>query len=353
MLVHRQEPLNAEPPREALAAPLTPVDSCYVRCHGPVPRIDAAAWRLTVDGLVERELELSLDDLRERFARREVVATLQCAGNRRAGLKAVRDISGEDPWGPGATATARWTGVSLADVLAEAGLRPEAAHVGFAAPDVSPLTDPPQAYGGSIPVAKATSEEVLLAWAMNGRPLPAVHGAPLRVVVPGWIGARSVKWLRQVSALAAPSGNYFQATAYRLLPPDAGPSAAGPGEGISLGPIPVNCDFTAPEDGARVPAGPVEVCGYAFAGDGRSVARVDVSPDGGRSWVPARLDEQKSPWAWRHWRATIEPPEGEVEVLARAWDCTGALQPERPEHLWNPKGYANNSWARIRLACGG
>lgn len=349
MVVHKRDPLNAEPPREALAEPLTPVESCYVRCHGPVPEIDAAAWRLTVGGLVQRELELSLDDLRVRFPRREVVATLQCAGNRRAGLMAVREIPGEDPWGPGATATVRWAGVSLVDVLGEAGPQREAAHVAFAAPDVSPLADPPQEYGGSIPVAKATSPEVLLAWEMNDGPLPAVHGAPLRVVVPGWIGARSVKWLRRIIALAEPSRNYFQATAYRVLPPGADPAKAGPGEGISLGPIALNCDFASPEDGARIGPGPVEVRGYAFAGDGRSVARVDVSPDGGRSWVLARLGEQQSPWAWRHWCATIEPPEGEAEVLARAWDSAAALQPERPEHLWNPKGYANNSWARIRL----
>lgn len=350
MIVHERDPLNAEPPRTALATPITPVDGCYLRCHGPVPEdAGAADWRVTVDGLVDRALELSPADLWHRHPRREIVATLQCAGNRRAGLAAVREIPGEDPWGPGATATVRWAGVSLADVLREAGLRPEAAHVAFAAPDVSPLADPPQAYGGSIPVAKATSPEVLLAWEMNGEPLPRAHGAPLRVVVPGWIGARSVKWLRRISALAEPSRNYFQATAYRVLPPDADPSRAGPGDGISLGPIALNCDFAEPEDGALVGPGPVEVRGYALAGDGRSVARVDVSPDGGRTWVLARLDDPQSPWAWRQWHATIEPPRGTVEILARAWDSTGALQPERPEHLWNPKGYANNSWARIHL----
>lgn len=350
MLVHERDPFNAEPPRAALAGRrTTPADTFYSRNHGPIPEVDAAGWRLAVDGLVERPLELSLDGLRERFAEHEVTATLQCAGNRRAGLAEVRDIPGEDPWGPGATSTARWSGVRLADVLAEAGLRPEAAHVAFAAPDVSRLADPPQEYGGSITVGKAVRPEVLLAWAMDGRPLPRVHGAPLRAVVPGWIGARSVKWLTRVTALAEPSGNYFQATAYRVLPPGAAPAE---GAGISLGPIAVNCDILRPDDGARVPPGPTEITGYALAGDDRTVARVDVSLDGGRTWTQAILDPDASPWTWRHWRVALDLPAGDVEVTARAWDSTGAVQPESPAHLWNPKGYANTSWARVHLICG-
>ncbi|WP_243274281.1 sulfite oxidase [Streptomyces albus subsp. chlorinus] len=354
MVVHEREPFNAEPPRGALGEEeLTPLDTFYVRNHGPVPALDPAAWRLTVDGLVERPLELSLDALRERFEEAEVVATLQCAGNRRAGLADVRDIPGEDPWGPGATSTARWSGVRLADVLAAAGLLPQAAHIAFAAPDVSTIPDPPQPYGGSVPVAKACSAEVLLAWAMNGRPLPPVHGAPLRVVVPGWIGARSVKWLQRVTARREPSDAYFQATAYRLLPADADPAHAGPGDGISLGPIALNCDILRPgQQHTRLPAGPTEVVGYALAGDDRTVARVDVSLDGGLTWTQADLAPRPARWTWQLWRTTVELPPGEAEITVRAWDSTGATQPESPAHLWNPKGYANNSWARLRLVCG-
>lgn len=350
MLVHQREPFNAEPPRTALAGHrTTSPDAFYVRNHGPIPGIDPAAWRLTVDGLVRHRLELSLEQLRERFDEVEVTATLQCAGNRRAGLIDVRDIPGEAPWGPGATATARWSGARLADVLDHAGLRPGAAHVAFAAPDVSPLADPPQPYGGSVPTGKALGPEVLLAWAMDGRPLPRIHGAPLRVIVPGWIGARSVKWLTRVTARAEPSGNYFQATAYRVLPAEADPGRAGPGDGISLGPIALNCDILSPDDGAHLPPGPTQITGYALAGDDRTVARVDVSLDGGRSWAQADLDAGHDPWMWQHWRTTVNLPGGEVEVTARAWDSTGAAQPESPAHLWNPKGYVNNSWARIHL----
>ncbi|TDC65907.1 sulfite oxidase [Actinomadura sp. GC306] len=352
MVVHDHDPFNAEPPRTALAGHrTTPHDTFYSRNHGPAPEIDPAAYRLTVDGLVRDPLDLSLDQLRERFEEVEVTATLQCAGNRRTGLMEVRDIPGEEPWGSGATATAHWTGVRLADVLVHAGLHPEAAHIAFAAPDVSPLPDPPEPFGGSITTAKAMSPEVLLAWTMNGEPLPQIHGAPLRVVVPGWIGARSVKWLTHITAQAEPSANYFQATAYRVLPPEADPRTSGPGEGISLGPIALNCDILSPDDGAQVPPGPTRITGYALAGDDRTVARVDVSLNGGGTWTQANLDAADEPWAWQHWHTTLDLSPGEVEITARAWDSTGALQPESPAHLWNPKGYINNSWPRIHLNC--
>src|SRR5258708_30111431 len=152
LVVHEEEPLNAETPRATLAeGPLTATDAFYVRGHGAVPEIDPTSWRLRVHGLVERELDLSLTTLREAFREHEVTATLQCAGNRRAGLIAIRDIPGEAPWGPGATGTARWTGVALADVLALAGPLSEAAHVGFDAADLSSEAQPSQPFGRSIP----------------------------------------------------------------------------------------------------------------------------------------------------------------------------------------------------------
>jgi sulfite oxidase len=347
MVVHEVDPYNAETGVAALAeAPVTATDAFYVRSHGAVPEIDARAWRLRVHGLVGRELELSLETLREALPERSVTATLQCAGNRRAGLVAVRDIPGEAPWGPGATGTATWSGVALNDVLALAGPLPDAAHVGFEGADRSEEAKPPQRFGGSITLAKACRPEVLLAWAMNGEPLPPVHGAPLRVVVPGYIGARSVKWLERIELRAEPWDGYFQHVVYRLLPEDG---TVGPGEGMPLGIVALNSDVLSPADGETVPAGPVEVRGYAFAGGERYVTRVDVSLDGGAGWTQAELLEDLGPWAWRHWRAVLAPEPGEHEILVRAWDSSAATQPEDEAALWNPKGYVNNARPRIRI----
>jgi sulfite oxidase len=346
LVVHQHEPFNAETGVVSLGDSVTHADAFYVRGHGSVPEIDPDAWRLRVHGMVERELSLSLATLREAFGERTVTATLQCAGNRRAGLMALRDIAGEAPWGPGATGTARWTGVALADVIALAGPHRDASDVGFEGADVCPEAQPVQQFGGSIPLDKASRAEVLLAWAMNGEPLAPVHGAPLRVVVPGYIGARSVKWLERIELRSEPWTGYFQHVVYRLVPPDETP---GPGVGMPLGLVALNSDILSPRDGDAVVAGPVEVRGYAFAGGDRHVARVDVSIDAGANWTQAKLMEDLGRWAWRHWRITVDLPPGEHEVIVRAWDSSAATQPEHDAALWNPKGYVNNACPRIRI----
>jgi sulfite oxidase len=347
MIVHEQEPFNAETsPAALIERPVTATDAFYVRSHGDVPEPDVDGWRLQVEGAVERELHLSLETLREAFRERHVTATVQCAGNRRAGLIAIRDIPGEAPWGPGATGTAIWSGASLADVLELARPTAEAAHVGFEGGDLSPEAKPAQLFGGSIPLHKATRPEVLLAWSMNGEPLPAVHGAPLRVVVPGYIGARSVKWLRRIELGPRPWPGYFQRVVYRLVPEDGVP---GPDVGMPLGLIALNAAVLSPVDGASVAAGAVDVRGYAFAGGDRSVERVDVSTDGGASWSPATLLDDLGRWAWRQWRITLDLPPGEHRILVRGWDSSAATQPEDEAALWNPKGYVNNARPEITV----
>ncbi|HEX8854015.1 MAG TPA: sulfite oxidase [Thermoleophilaceae bacterium] len=347
LIVHQAEPFNAETPPAALAeGPVTATDAFYVRGHGPVPDLDPSAWHVRVHGLVERTLEVSIGTLREAFQERELTATLQCAGNRRAGLVSIRDIPGEAPWGPGATGTATWTGVALVDVLALAGPLREAAHVGFEGADLCSQAKPSERFGGSIPLDKACRPEVLLAWGMNGEPLPPLHGGPLRVVVPGYIGARSVKWLERIEVRSTPWHGYFQDVAYRLLPEDGRP---GPGAGMPLGLVALNADVLSPADGATVTAGPVVVRGYAFAGGERHVARVDVSLDGGASWSQAELLDDLGRWAWRHWRTAVELEPGEHEIVVRAWDSSAATQPEDEAALWNPKGYVNNARPRVRI----
>ena len=346
LIVHESEPFNAETGLSSLGKAVTDTDAFYVRGHGTIPETDQDSWRLQVAGLVERELSLSFETLREAFRERTVTATLQCAGNRRAGLVAIRDIPGEAPWGPGATGTATWTGVALADVLALARPLPPASDVGFEGADLSPEVEPAERFGGSIPLDKASRPEVLLAWAMNGERLTPVHGAPLRVIVPGYIGARSVKWLERIEVRSEPWAGHFQHVVYRLVPADEAP---GPGVGMPLGLVALNSDVLSPRDGETVRAGPVEARGYAFAGGDRYVARVDVSIDGGANWRQAQLLDDLGRWAWRQWRITLNLAAGEHEILVRAWDSSAATQPDDEAGLWNPKGYVNNARPRIRV----
>jgi sulfite oxidase len=342
LTIHELEPLNAEPSRAALAeAPVTPTDAFYVRNHGPVPEHDGA---FTIGGLVARELTLTLDELKRDYPAQELAVTLQCAGNRRIDLMAVEAIPGESPWGPGATGTARWRGARLADVLARAQPSEQACHVGFEGADPSSEVD--ELYGSSIPLRDVAAHEVLLAYEMNGEPLPPVHGGPLRAIVPGYIGARSVKWLTRVELRTTPWDGHYQSTAYRLVPRGVEP---GRHVGYPLGLIAVNSDVLVPEAGAVLEAGPTEARGYAFAGGRRQVERVDVSLDGGGSWVQAELGEDLGEWAWRLWRTTLELEPGEHEITVRAWDSAAGTQPEDPAGSWNPKGYANNAWGRVKV----
>lgn len=348
-VVHEREPFNAETaPADLVASVITSTAAFYSRNHGAMPEVDVDAWSLVVDGLVASPQRLSLAELQDgRFPVRRETATLQCAGNRRRGLIEVRDIPGEAPWGPGATGTAVWEGVALADVLAAAAPVGGASDVAFVGLDRSEEADPPQPFAGSIPLRKAQRPEVLLAWSMNGEPLPVAHGAPVRVVVPGFVGARSVKWLDRVEVRDRPSDGFFQDVVYRLLPEGA---EAAPGAGIPLGEVALNAAILQPRDGDALPLGPTTVRGYAFAGGERRVARVDVSVDGGGRWVQADLGEDLGRWAWRRWSCDVDLPAGPVELVARAWDSAGASQPERPGPLWNPKGYVNNAWSRVRVA---
>lgn len=339
--VWAEEPYNAEPPLAALDGhALTPTGLFYVRSHGSVPELDPASHRVVVDGLVERPLDLGLEELRERFPEHDLVASLQCAGNRRAELVAEREIPDEIPWGPGTIGTARWTGVPLAAVLAAAGVAPEARHVAFTGADT---VAEDAGFGGSVPLTAARG--ALLAWAMNGAPLLPAHGAPLRAVVPGHVGARSVKWLTRVEVRADPSPNHFQQRSYRLVPP----GGEDPATGLMLGEFPVNAAIATPADGAELAAGPTTVTGWAIGGGLRPLARVDVSADGGATWTAADLGEDLGPAAWRWWSARVDLSPGDHELTARAWDESAATQPERSGPLWNLKGYMSSAWPRVAV----
>ncbi len=350
ILVRQERPLNAGPtPEQLRRAFLTESSAFFVRNHGDVPMVERDLYRLTLGGLVRKPLKISLDEL-ERLSKVAVTATLQCAGNRREEMMAVKPIPNELGWGNEAVSTAEWKGVPLREILKAVEPLPEAKHVAFAGLDETERHGHVFNFGGSIPLDKALSSEVLLAWEMNGEPLPPAHGAPLRVVVPGYIGARSVKWLSSITLQEQPSDNYFQAVAYRLFPPGVDHTNVDWDSGLMLGPFNVNSLILSPDQGQALAAGPVTVRGFAFAGE-REVARVDVSTDGGRTWTVAEFGPEHSRWAWRFWEARLDLPAGEHEIVCRAWDTAAQTQPEHPAQVWNFKGYMNNSWHRVRVVC--
>lgn len=349
-LVRQSSPLNGGPAPEWVTRGFTtPNELFFVRNHGDVPGVDPEAYRLILDGLVRRPLSLSLDEIRH-FPKSTVAATLQCAGNRRLEMMAVEPIKNELPWGTEAVSNAVWGGVPLRDLLAAAEPRSRARHAAFLGLDETERHGHRFCYGGSIPLEKALRPEVLLAYEMNGEPLPPVHGAPLRVVVPGYIGARSVKWLSAITLQDKPSDNYFQSKAYRLFPQAMRAETVDYGQGMMLGDFPVSSVICSPLEGETLAAGTVTVKGWALAGGGRTVERVDVSADGGRTWTVAALSES-GPWTWRLWEAALDLPAGSHELLCRAWDSAAHTQPEHPAQVWNFKGYVNNAWHRVRVTC--
>lgn len=350
LLIRQESPFNAGPPPEEMRRSfVTPNDLFFVRNHGEIPAVDPASFRLEVKGEVRRALVLSLADLAE-FPRHEVIATLQCAGNRRSELAAAQPIPNELPWESEAVSNARWTGIRLADVLEAAGPAASARHAAFCGLDDTERHGHRFHFGGSIPLDKAMQREVLLATEMNGEPLPPIHGYPLRVVVPGWIGARSVKWLHKIQLQATPSDNYFQAVAYRLFPASVGPDNVVWQEGTMLGEQAVNALVTMPQPGEAVRAGTVRFAGIALAGGGRRVERVELSSDGGRHWTKAELAAEEETWAWRFWEATLTLAAGEHEIAVRAWDSASQTQPPSVDQVWNFKGYMNNAWARVAIS---
>ncbi|MDX2161336.1 MAG: molybdopterin-dependent oxidoreductase [bacterium] len=344
------DPLNGGAESSALVeTPITPTARFFVRSHGAVPHIDPAAYRLTVEGVSPRPYILSLADLDAKFERVELAAVLQCAGNRRVEMQQIAPIPGELIWDREAVSNGVWSGFRLRDVLFAAGVEGghfDGWHAAFIGADECEKDGDTFLYGGSIPLEKALAPETLLADRLNGAPLPPDHGYPLRVFVPGYIGARSVKWVTRIVVQPTPSTNYYQAQAYKLFPSHVQPETADWDSALMLGELAVNAAIAEPQDRAIVPPGRVTIKGYALSG-GRGVARVDVSTDGGATWVQAALHGDDLPFAWRLWSAGFDLPEGDYQVTARAWDTAANTQPE--QIIWNFKGYMNNACPKIRL----
>ncbi len=358
IIVFEAEPFNAGPPVKNIAdAFITDTALFYVRNHGNIPEIAAKDFTLEIGGMVGKKLKLSFAELKKNFKTHTITATMQCAGNRRDEMIEVKEIPGETPWLANAISCAKWRGVRLADVLEAAGVKNGARHVAFDGADEI-TKNVHTNFGGSISLKKAMADEVLLAFEMNGKPLLPIHGAPLRVVVPGYIGARSVKWLTKITVQKEPSENHFQAAAYKIFPPNINKQNVDWSKGLTLGEALINSVICEPADGAEIKAGKTMLRGYATSGGGRSVERVDVSIDGGANWLEAdllepnkdaQIESNERDWTWQFWQCEVELKPGTRELIVRAYDASANTQPENIAPLWNFKGYMNNGWHKIKV----
>ena len=343
LIVRSTRPEDFETPVHLLDSWITPNDLFFVRSHFYTPTIDALSWRLQVDGEVESVLLLTLDDIR-RMPSTTVTATLECAGNGRAFFDP--PVAGVQ-WERGAVGTAVWTGVRLGDILDRARAKSSTRYIWLDGADLGIGAAPD--FIRSLPVDKAMQRETLLAYEINGEPLPVSHGFPLRALVPGWEGAYSVKWLTHVQCSPRDHDGPFVQSGYRYPRVPVAPGAVVPvADTVALRELAVKSVLTAPASNATVSAGtPLRIAGFAWAGEA-DISRVEVSLDNGRTWVPAQLGHDQARYAWRQfeyvWRMPIP---GSHVVLSRATDARGATQPVVPD--WNPAGYVWNAIDRVRV----
>ncbi|XP_066527820.1 sulfite oxidase, mitochondrial isoform X2 [Hoplias malabaricus] len=368
LVVNSSKPFNGETPPSLLTdSYITPSALFFKRNHLPVPQVDPAKYKLQLEGLPEGTVSLTLDDLKSRFPKHTVTATLQCAGNRRSDMNKIKQVKGLN-WGVGAIGNATWSGARLRDVLSFYGFGPEVAakarHVQFEGLDQDTTGTP---YAASIPLSKAVSEEgdVLLAYEMNGEDLPADHGYPVRVVVPGIVGARNVKWLGKIVVSEEESKSHWQQNDYKGFSPGTDWDTVDFKSAPAIQELPVQSAITWPEEGSTVDHSMKEVTlkGYAWSGGGREVVRVDVSLDGGKTWHVAELQNSETgqkpgpppppgrAWAWKLWEITIPLPEGaqELELVCKAVDSSYNSQPDTVSPIWNLRGVLSTAWHRVKV----
>jgi Sulfite oxidase and related enzymes len=327
--------VNAETPLELLTDYLTPNELFFVRSHW-IPRTpDPKRWRLTIDGEIGRPAQFTLSDLKK-LPSAEATCVLQCAGNGR-GLYSP-PLPGVQ-WRYGAAGNARWSGVRVRDVLERAGVKAGAKHLHTFGSDDPPGKVPP--FHRSVEIEKVVADGIL-AFAMNGEPLPVAHGAPIRLVVPGWAGDHWMKWLVRLSPQAEPQKGFYMETAYRYpLSPGAPGVAFKPEEMAPVTELSVKSNITTAPKKAKAGRA-YEVRGFAFSG-ATDVARVEISDDDGATWQEATLDPRHDAYSWRLWSHRWTPSRaGALRLCARATDIRGTVQPR--EATWNQSGYLHNAW---------
>jgi DMSO/TMAO reductase YedYZ molybdopterin-dependent catalytic subunit len=326
IITRQKDPDNVEFPFSTLNSFLTPNEQFYVRTHFEVPHIKPSSWRLKVEGLVERPFEIGYDELRK-MPSHTLTALLECSGNSRVFLKppqlGIR-------WELGGVSNAEWTGVRLADVLERAGVKEGASEVILDGADKgqmrapNPKTPGVITYSRSLPLKKARRPEVLLAYRMNGKDLPAAHGAPVRALVAGWYGMASVKWLQRIVVTDRPYQGFFQTFMYTVWERRHGVANLVP-----VSDIQVKAEIARPVAAEVVPVkSSYRIFGAAWAGESE-VRKVEVSTDGGKMWSEARLLDKPVPYAWRFWEYQWRTPDqpGRHTLLARATDAQGRRQP--------------------------
>ncbi|TKR58740.1 hypothetical protein L596_030149 [Steinernema carpocapsae] len=358
LLVNSQKPFNAEaPPSLLLDNFRTPNELFFVRNHLPVPEIQISNHKLNVEGLgIKKPINLSVDVLKKKFKSTYVTSVVQCAGNRRADMNDYKKVQGL-MWTGTAISNAKWTGVKLRDILISAGVDPNSKdikHVHFEGADIDPTGKP---YGASIPFTKAMSDEVIVAYDMNDEPIPRDHGFPLRLVCPGNVGARQVKWLTCIRTSTEESPSHWQQKDYRAFSP-----AVGFGDQLNFQSVPaiqeypVQSAFCSPAPNFKVDRSDetINVAGYAWSGGGRGIIRVEVSPDGGKTWHSAELEHDPEQdmdhmWAWTLWKASIKIPENlkTLDLVCKATDRAYNTQPETASGIWNVRGLLHNAWHRV------
>jgi len=353
LILQGERPLNAETPEHLLDDDVTPADKFFIRNNGSVPDpvADPRAWKIVVEGEVNNRLELTVGDLESRF---EVVTRrlqMECGGNGRSFFS---PQTRGNQWGNGAISCAEWTGVRLRDVLRAAGLKDSAKFTGHHGAD-SHLSAQGPAISRGMRIAKAMDEDTLIAFRMNGQPIPQIHGAPARLLVPGWPGSLSQKWFTRIELKAEPHrGRGMGGTSYRVPVTPIVPGSRNDGASFTdLESVPVRSVLTSHAHGTRLPAGTrsLDIRGQAWAGD-LTVSAVHVSVDFGATWQAMTVNPPANRHAWQRWSGRITlPSDGYFEIWYRATDSNGRMQPHAAPN-WNPQGYGANPISRVAVLVG-
>jgi DMSO/TMAO reductase YedYZ molybdopterin-dependent catalytic subunit len=355
LVVIGEKPLVAETPEHLLDDDTTPVDKFYIRNNGQIPEQakDADGWKIVIDGEVNNKLELTLGELKKKFKPVTQRMVLECGGNGRSFFS---PQARGNQWTNGGAGCAEWTGVRVADVLKAAGVKPSAVFSGHYGSDPHLSGDPKRVtLSRGVPIKKLMDPNNLIVWAMNGQPLPNIHGFPVRLVIGGWPGSVSSKWLTRIWIRdKVHDGPGMGQTSYRVAIKPMEPGSKPDMKNFKdLESMPVRSIITSPINGTKLPAGTKEVKlrGAAWAGD-NTVRRVDISTDFGATWTRANVQKPKNKYDWQRWTATVKlPSDGYFEIWTRGTDSKGVMQPH-VAGFWNPQGYGGNPMHRIAVLVG-